>query len=97
MCGGAAEAPVVDLERSGQTEQRLDGKEYDLPSVSNRTSPHEFPELLPRLTDRQLQIVGKIGHTARLLLACSAKEACPFAGLAARVQGYCSMRKDEYE
>jgi hypothetical protein len=39
-----------------------------------RASAHEFGELPPRLTDRQLQIVGKVGHTARLLFACSAME-----------------------
>ena len=30
---------------------------------------------MPRLTDRQVQIIGKIGHTERLLFDCSAPEA----------------------
>jgi hypothetical protein len=72
--GGAAKVPVVDLEGSGQAEQRLDGQECDLPSGRNRASPHEFPELQPRLTDREVQVVGTISHMARLLFACSAKE-----------------------
>jgi len=46
-----------------------------LSSGRNRVSLHEFGELLPRLTGRQLQVVGKISHMARLLVACSALEA----------------------
>jgi hypothetical protein len=71
--GGAAEVPVVDLERSGQAEQRLDRQEYDLPPRRNRASMYQFPELLPRLVSRQVQVVGKISHMARLLFASSTK------------------------
>ena len=67
--GGTAEAPVVDQERSGQAQQRLDWQEYDLPTRRDRGPPPELAKLLPSLTSGQVQEIGELSHTARLLLA----------------------------
>lgn len=68
MGGGAAEVPVVDQERSCQAQQRLDRQECDLSTRGDRGSSYEFAELLPSLTEGQIQEIGKFRHTARLLL-----------------------------
>jgi hypothetical protein len=68
MRGRAAEATVVDQERHSQAEQGLDGEEYGLPAGGDGVPEFELAELLACLADRQIQIVSKIGHTARLLL-----------------------------
>src|ERR1700730_7137348 len=49
--GGAAEAPVIDKKRCGETEQSLDRQERDLPAARDWTAREERPELLSRLAD----------------------------------------------
>jgi len=73
--GGAAEAPVIDHERCGQAQQRLDRQERDLPATWDQTAAQQHPELLPRLADRQLQVIREVGHAARLLPACPLRRA----------------------
>ena len=68
MGGGTAEVAVIHKERSGQAQQRLNRQKCDLPTRRNRRSLSELAELRPRLTDSQVQEIGKLSHTARLLL-----------------------------
>ena len=58
--------PVIHQERSSQAEQRLDRQECDLPTCGDWRPPSEVAELLPRLTNRQVKEIGKLGHTVRL-------------------------------
>jgi hypothetical protein len=59
---------VVEQERDSQTEQGLDREEYGLPAGGDGAPEFELAELLACSADRQVQIVSKFGHTARLLL-----------------------------
>jgi len=67
--------PVIDKERSGKTQQRLDWHERDLPAPGYRSACPQRLELFPRLTDRQIQVIGKISHGARLLSTHPAAQA----------------------
>jgi hypothetical protein len=72
--GGAAEVPVIHKERRRQAQQRLDREECDLPTCGDWRPPSELAELLSRLTDGQVQEIGKLSHIARLLQAGSGKK-----------------------
>ena len=74
VCSGTAEVPVVDQERSGQAEEGLDGEECDLPSGRNWPSSHEFAELLPRFTDRQVPDSRQVRPYGEITLARSPQE-----------------------
>jgi len=62
-------APVIDDKGDGQAEKRLDGQEGNLPARRNGLAVQEGPELLSRLSDRQLEVIGEVGHAGRLLLS----------------------------
>jgi hypothetical protein len=59
--------PVIHQEGSRQAQQRLDRQERDLAPRRDWRAPSELAELLPRLIDGQVQEIGKLSHTARLL------------------------------
>jgi len=58
---------MVHDERGGEAEQRLDRQERDLPAGCHWPAAKQRGELLAGLADRQLQVVGQIGHGVRLL------------------------------
>ena len=76
VSGRPAEPPVIDHERGRQTEQRLNRQERDLPATRDGTALQKSLELLPRLADRQLKVIGEGGHAVRLLLAASPAAYC---------------------
>ena len=63
----AAELPVIHEEHRGQAQQRLGCQEVDLAPGQDRLAPRQVPELLLRLSSRQIQVTTQIGHVARLL------------------------------
>lgn len=67
MGSGAAEAAVVDQERSSQAQKRLDRQERYLPTRRDRRAPLELAKFLPRPAGGQIQEIGKLSHIARLL------------------------------
>jgi hypothetical protein len=58
---------MIDQKRGGETEQRLDWQEYDLPAARYGAASQERPELLSRLVGSQVQVVPEVGHAVRLL------------------------------
>jgi hypothetical protein len=66
MSSGPAEVTVVDQEGARQAQQRFDGHERDLPAAGDRPPSQQRPKLLPRVVDRQVQVIGEISHVARL-------------------------------
>jgi hypothetical protein len=72
--GGTAEMRVIHQERCSQAEQRLDREECDLATGRDLRAVSELAELLPRLTFGQVQEIGELRHTARLLPASSARK-----------------------
>jgi hypothetical protein len=68
MRSSTAEVTVVDQKRGGQTQQRFNRREDYLPAAWGRAARQERLELIPRLTDRQLEVIRKVRHAARLLL-----------------------------
>jgi hypothetical protein len=59
---------MIDYERHRETQQGLDRQERHLPATRDGAALQKRPELLLRLTDRQLEIIGEVSHAVRLLL-----------------------------
>jgi len=68
VCGTATIVPVVNQERGGQAQQRLDRQERHLPAARDRAPCQQRPELLTCLADRQVEVVSQVSHGARLSL-----------------------------
>jgi hypothetical protein len=74
MRGAPTEVPVIDQERRGQAQQRLGRQERHLPAAAGRPAQGQRPELLPRLADRQVQVISQVSHVRRLQPARPHKE-----------------------
>ena len=93
MRGAPTEVPVIDQERRGQAQQRLRRQERHLPAMG-RTTQGQRPELLPRLADRQVQVISQVSHVRRLQPARPHKEPLSRAATSAPSVGAPHARHD---